>query len=87
MRLSSCRTRAVGAFLGSDVGETLNVSREGKEKERKEMAWSCWNRRKEAKLSLHLSQVTQISLIGPIEGLPVIGVIWEQGKHLNLARY
>ncbi|KAK2853151.1 hypothetical protein Q7C36_008352 [Tachysurus vachellii] len=33
-----CRTRAVGAFLGSAVGETLNVSREGKEKERKEMA-------------------------------------------------
>lgn len=63
-------------FLGLAVGETFTM-----------LLWWCWNQREDAKLSLHLSQVTQISLIGPIEGQPVIGVILEWGKHLNPVPY
>lgn len=40
-----------------------------------------------SKHPLHLSHVTTISLIGPIEAQSLIGAICRQGKHLNLLNY
>lgn len=74
-------------FLASLLGKLLLCRCVQREKKRKGKTSCCWNQRDDAKLSLHLYQVTQISLIGPIEGQPVIGVIWERGKHLNPVRY